>query len=164
MSIAASLRQLDRNGPAAKETIRTLALKKVALTSTLPVIEKLPVQTVVTNEDWRWKCVVAEPTSVLSTMSTDARVRYLQPRAGVLPEVERMFAPPRKAMNFKRALVEVCGLPIAGLDPDRQWRRCGWFRRFARSGNRWLKPASCLWKRLGLPASTALGFWVRKLT
>ncbi|MCA1614419.1 MAG: amidohydrolase family protein [Acidobacteria bacterium] len=38
-AVSASLRQLDLNGPAARETIRTLVAKNVAITSTLPVFE-----------------------------------------------------------------------------------------------------------------------------
>src|SRR5262245_28105322 len=38
-NISASLRQLDINGPAVQETIRTLVAKNVAITSTLPVFE-----------------------------------------------------------------------------------------------------------------------------
>ncbi len=38
-AVGASLRQLDLNSEAAKETIRTLVAKKVAITSTLPVFE-----------------------------------------------------------------------------------------------------------------------------
>jgi imidazolonepropionase-like amidohydrolase len=38
-AVAASLRQLDLNGTAAQETIRTLVARNVAITSTLPVFE-----------------------------------------------------------------------------------------------------------------------------
>jgi len=53
---------------------------------------------------------------VLSVMSTDARVRYLQARARVSPETNYL-ALFRKAMEFEVAFVKAGGLLIAGLDP-----------------------------------------------
>jgi imidazolonepropionase-like amidohydrolase len=111
--IAASLRQLDLNGPAAKETIRTLVLKKVALTSTLPVIEAA--RAPLSQTGIGAASALLNP-RVLSTMSTDARVRYLQARARVSPESNEV-ALLRKAMDFERAFVQAGGLLIAGLDP-----------------------------------------------
>lgn len=108
-----SLRELDINGPAVQETIRTLVSKNVAITSTLPVFESggaplaqsgIGASSALLNQ------------RVLNVMSTDARVRYLQARARVSPEAN--FVPVlRKAMEFERAFVKAGGLLIAGLDP-----------------------------------------------
>ena len=108
-----SLRDLDINGPAAQETIRTLVSKNVAITSTLPVFESggaplaqsgIGASSALLNQ------------RVLNVMSTDARVRYLQARARVSPEAN--FVPVlRKAMEFERAFVKAGGLLLAGLDP-----------------------------------------------
>ena len=108
-----SLRQLDINGPAVQETIRTLVSKNVAITSTLPVFEAagaplaqsgIGASSALLNQ------------RVLNVMSTDARVRYLQARARVSPEAN--FVPVlRKAMEFERAFVKAGGLLLAGLDP-----------------------------------------------
>ena len=111
--VSNSLRQLDINGPAVQETIRTLVSKNVAITSTLPVFEAggaplaqsgIGASSALLNQ------------RMLNTMSTDARVRYLQARARVSPEAN--FVPLlRKAMEFERAFVKAGGLLIAGLDP-----------------------------------------------
>ncbi|HEX6649567.1 MAG TPA: amidohydrolase family protein [Pyrinomonadaceae bacterium] len=108
-----SLRELDINGPAVQETIRTLVSKNVAITSTLPVFESagaplaqsgIGASSALLNQ------------RVLNVMSTDARVRYLQARARVSPEAN--FVPVlRKAMEFERAFVKAGGLLLAGLDP-----------------------------------------------
>ena len=111
--VGASLRQLDINGPAVQETIRTLVSKNVAITSTLPVFEAggaplaqsgIGASSALLNQ------------RVLNVMSTDARVRYLQARARVSPEAN-FVALLRKAMEFERAFVKAGGLLIAGLDP-----------------------------------------------
>ena len=111
--VSTSLRQLDINGPAAQETIRTLVSKNVAITSTLPVFEAggaplaqsgIGASSALLNQ------------RVLNVMSTDARVRYLQARARVSPEAN-FVALLRKAMEFERAFVKAGGLLIAGLDP-----------------------------------------------
>jgi len=111
--VSNSLRQLDLNGPAAQETIRTLIAKNVAITSTLPVFEAggaplaqsgIGAGSALLNQ------------RVLNVMSTDARVRYLQARARVSPEAN-FIALFRKGMEFERAFVKAGGLLIAGLDP-----------------------------------------------
>src|SRR5215213_2876624 len=111
--VSNSLRQLDLNGPAGQETIRTLVAKNVAITSTLPVFEAggaplaqsgIGASSALLNQ------------RVLNVMSTDARVRYLQARARVSPEAN-FIALLRKAMEFERAFVKAGGLLIAGLDP-----------------------------------------------
>jgi len=112
-AVGASLRQLDLNGDAAKETIRTLVAKKVAITSTLPVFEagSAPLsQTGVGASS-----ALLNP-RMLSVMSTDARVRYLTARARVSSSSDYL-ALFRKAMDFERAFVAAGGLLIAGLDP-----------------------------------------------
>jgi imidazolonepropionase-like amidohydrolase len=111
--VSNSLRQLDLNGPAAQDTIRTLIAKNVAVTSTLPVFEAggaplaqsgIGASSALLNQ------------RVLNVMSTDARVRYLQNRARVSSEAN--FIPLlRKAMDFERAFVKAGGLLLAGLDP-----------------------------------------------
>jgi hypothetical protein len=53
---------------------------------------------------------------VLSAMSADTRVRYLQARARVSSE-QNFVALLRKAMDFERAFVREGGLLLAGLDP-----------------------------------------------
>ena len=111
--VSNSLRQLDLNGPAAQEMIRTLVSKNVAVTSTLPVFEAggsplaqtgIGASSALLNQ------------RVLNVMSTDARVRYLQARVRVSPEAN-FNALLRKAMDFERAYVKAGGLLIAGLDP-----------------------------------------------
>src|SRR5687768_25522 len=110
--VPASLRQLDINGPAVKETIRVLVEKKVAITSTLPVFEA---SAPLTQGGIGAASALLNP-RMLNTMSNDARVRYLSNRARVSstsPALELI----RKAMAFERAFVQAGGLLIAGLDP-----------------------------------------------
>jgi imidazolonepropionase-like amidohydrolase len=112
-AIAASLRQLDLNGPAAQETIRTLVAKQVAITSTLPVFEAGGAP--LAQSGIGAASALLNP-RVLGVMSTDARVRYLTARARVSPESN--YVPVlRKAMDFERAFVRAGGLLVAGLDP-----------------------------------------------
>jgi imidazolonepropionase-like amidohydrolase len=108
-----SLRQLDLNGPAVKETIQTLVAKQVAVTSTLPVFEAGGAP--LTQKGIGAASALLNP-RVLDVMSTDARVRYLQARARVSSE-SNFVALLRKAMDFERAFVRAGGLLIAGLDP-----------------------------------------------
>ena len=110
--VPASLRQLDINGPAVKETIRVLVEKKVAITSTMPVFEA---SAPMTQEGIGAASALLNP-RMLNTMSQDARVRYLSSRARVQstsPALELI----RKGMAFERAFVQAGGLLIAGLDP-----------------------------------------------
>jgi imidazolonepropionase-like amidohydrolase len=112
-AVAASLRQLDLNSDAAKETIRILVAKKVAITSTLPVFEagSAPLA-----QSGVGASSALLNTRVFNVMSTDARVRYLTARARVSSTSDylKLF---RKAMDFERAFVQAGGLLIAGLDP-----------------------------------------------
>jgi len=111
--VSNSLRQLDLNGPAAQETIRTLVAKKVAITSTLPVFEAGGAP--LAQSGIGASSALLNP-RMFNVMSTDARVRYLQARARVSSESN--FVPLfRKAMDFERAFVKAGGLLIAGLDP-----------------------------------------------
>ncbi|MGI8734200.1 MAG: amidohydrolase family protein [Pyrinomonadaceae bacterium] len=69
--VGVSLRQLDLNSEAAKETIRTLVAKNVAITSTLPVFEA---GAPLTQTGIGAAAAVLNP-RVLNVMNTDARVR-----------------------------------------------------------------------------------------
>jgi len=111
--VSKSLRQLDLNGAAARETIRTLVTKNVAITSTLPVFEAAGAP--LSQTGIGAASALLNP-RVLNVMSTDARVRYLQARARVSPEAN-YIALLRKVMDFERAFVQAGGLLIAGLDP-----------------------------------------------
>src|SRR5215217_1256836 len=111
--VSNSLRQLDLNGAAAQETIRTLVSKNVAITSTLPVFEAGGAPLAQTGIGASSALLNQR---VLNVMSTDARVRYLQARARVSAEAN-FVALLRKAMDFERAFVKAGGLLIAGLDP-----------------------------------------------
>ncbi len=112
-AVSASLRQLDLNSPTARETIRTLVAKNVAITSTLPVFEAAGAP--LAQNGIGAASALLNP-RVLSVMSVDARVRYLQARARV-PSGSEFVALLRKAMDFERAFVQAGGLLIAGLDP-----------------------------------------------
>ena len=111
--VSKSLRQLDLNGAAAQETIRTLVARKVAITSTLPVFEAAGAP--LSQTGIGAASALLNP-RVLNVMSTDARVRYLQARARVSSEANYV-ALLRKAMDFERAFVAAGGLLLAGLDP-----------------------------------------------
>jgi imidazolonepropionase-like amidohydrolase len=110
--VSASLRQLDLSGDAAKETIRTLVAKNVALTSTLPVFEA---GAPLTQNGIGAASAVLNP-RVLNVMNTDARVRYLAARSRIAAD-SPTAALVRKSMDFERAFVAAGGLLIAGLDP-----------------------------------------------
>src|SRR5687768_13057209 len=112
-AVSASLRQLDLNSAAARETIRTLVAKNVAITSTLPVFEAGGAP--LTQSGIGAASALMNP-RVLNVMSTDARVRYLQARARVSSQGD-FVSLLRKAMEFERAFVQAGGLLIAGLDP-----------------------------------------------
>jgi imidazolonepropionase-like amidohydrolase len=111
-AVNASLRQLDINGDAVKETIRTLVAKKVALTSTLPVFEA---GAPLTQSGIGAASAVLNP-RMLSTMNSDARVRYLTARSRIAADSPTP-ALVRKSMDFERAFVAAGGLLLAGLDP-----------------------------------------------
>src|SRR5213076_2788906 len=78
-TVNASLRQLDINSDAVKETIRTLVAKNVALTSTLPVFEA---GAPLTQSGIGAANAVLSP-RVLNVMNPDARVRYLTARSRI---------------------------------------------------------------------------------
>jgi imidazolonepropionase-like amidohydrolase len=111
-AVNASLRQLDINGDAVKETIRTLVAKHVALTSTLPVFEA---SAPLTQSGIGAASAIMNP-RVLSVMNTDARVRYLTSRARVASD-SPVATLVRKSMDFERAFAAAGGLLMAGLDP-----------------------------------------------
>ncbi|HEY1403668.1 MAG TPA: amidohydrolase family protein [Pyrinomonadaceae bacterium] len=112
-AVTASLRQLDLNSPAVRETIRTLVAKNVAITSTLPVFEAAGAP--LAQSGIGAASALLNP-RLLNAMSVDARVRYLQARARVSSE-SNFVALLRKAMDFERAFVQAGGLLIAGPDP-----------------------------------------------
>lgn len=112
-AVSASLRQLDLNSAAAKETISTLVAKKVAITSTLPVFEAAGAPLAQTGVGAA--SALLNP-RMLAVMNTDARVRYLSARARVSSSSDYLSLL-RKAMDFERAFVAAGGLLIAGLDP-----------------------------------------------
>ena len=111
-TVNASLRQLDINSDAVKETIRTLVAKNVALTSTLPVFEA---GAPLTQSGIGAANAVMSP-RVLNVMNPDARVRYLTARSRI-PADSPTPALVRKSMEFERAFVAAGGLLMAGLDP-----------------------------------------------
>jgi len=112
-AVSASLRQLNLNSPPAKEMIRTLVAKNVAVTSTLPVFEAGSAP--LAQSGIGASSALLNP-RVLSVMNTDARVRYLTARARVSSNSDYLTLF-RKAMDFERAFVAAGGLLIAGLDP-----------------------------------------------
>ena len=112
-TVMASLRELDLNGPAAQETIRTLVSKNVAITSTLPVFEASVAP--LTQSGIGAASALLNP-RVLNVMSPEARARYLQARARI-PSESGFTALLRKVMEFERLFVNAGGLLIAGLDP-----------------------------------------------
>src|SRR6267142_28037 len=76
-AVNASLRQLDLNSAAVRDTISTLVAKNVAITSTLPVFEA---GAPLTQTGIGAAAAVLNP-RVLNAMNTDARVRYLTARS-----------------------------------------------------------------------------------
>jgi imidazolonepropionase-like amidohydrolase len=112
-AVSNSLRQLDLNSAAAKETIQTLVTRNVAITSTLPVFEAAGAPVAQTGIGAA--SAILNP-RVFNVMSTDARVRYLQARARVSSETNYV-ALLKKVMEFERLFVQAGGLLIAGLDP-----------------------------------------------
>jgi imidazolonepropionase-like amidohydrolase len=111
-AVNTSLRQLDLNSEAVKETIRTLVAKHVALTSTLPVFEA---GAPLTQSGIGAASAVMNP-RMLNVMNADARVRYLTARARI-PADSFTAVLVRKSMDFERAFVAAGGLLMAGLDP-----------------------------------------------
>ncbi len=114
-AVPTSLRQLDLNSETAKETIRTLVAKNVAITSTLPVFEASAPLLSSSQTGIGAAAAVLNP-RVLSVMNTDARVRYLTARSRIAAD-SPVASLVRKSMDFERAFVAAGGLLIAGLDP-----------------------------------------------
>ena len=125
-AVPASLRNLDINSEPAKETIRTLVAKNVAVTSTLPVFEaSAPLASaspqsgggppIVSLTAIGAASAVLNP-RVLNVMNADARVRYLTNRSRIAADSLSPILV-RKSMEFERAFVAAGGLLIAGLDP-----------------------------------------------
>jgi imidazolonepropionase-like amidohydrolase len=116
-AVGQSLRQLDINGDAVKETIRTLVAKNVAITSTLPVFEAgAPLASAQAGPT-----AIGAPSAVLNqrvltVMNNEARVRYLTARSRIAADSPSPILI-RKSMDFERAFVAAGGLLMAGLDP-----------------------------------------------
>src|SRR2546425_894384 len=111
-AVNASLRQLDLNSDAVKQTIHTLVARNVALTSTLPVFEAgAPLA-----QSGIGAAGTVLNSRMLNVMNTDARVRYLTARSRI-PADSPTPALVRKSMEFERAFVAAGGLLMAGLDP-----------------------------------------------
>jgi len=111
-AVSASLRQLDINSAAVKETISILVAKKVALTSTLPVFEA---GAPLAQNGIGAASAVLNP-RVLNVMNTDARVRYLTNRSRIAADSPAAVLV-RKSMDFERMFAAAGGLLMAGLDP-----------------------------------------------
>jgi imidazolonepropionase-like amidohydrolase len=112
-AVNSSIRQLDLNSQAVRDSISTLVAKNVAITSTLPVFEAGSAP--LAQSGIGATSALLNP-RVLNVMSTDARVRYLTARARVSSDPGNV-ALLRKAMDFERAFVRAGGLLLAGLDP-----------------------------------------------
>ena len=98
--------KLDLTTELARQTIRELVEKKVALTSTLPVFE-----TFVANRPPLQQ-------RVLDAMTADARVSYLATRARIGEDATSPWAAAfKKEMEFERAFATAGGLLVTGLDP-----------------------------------------------
>jgi hypothetical protein len=113
--VGTSLRQLDLSSEAAKETIRTLVAKNVAITSTLPVFEA-SAPLLLSPQTGIGAASAVLNQRVLNVMNVDARVRYLNARSRIAADSPAP-ALVRKSMDFERAFVAAGGLLIAGLDP-----------------------------------------------
>src|SRR5438046_7749186 len=116
-AVNASLRQLDINGDAVKETIRMLVARNVAVTSTLPVFEACaPLASSQSGPTAIGAASAVMNPRVLGVMNTDARVRYLTARSRIAADSPSAVLV-RKSMDFERAFVAAGGLLMAGLDP-----------------------------------------------
>ena len=126
-AVPTSVRSLDINSEPAKETIRVLVAKNVAITSTLPVFEASAPLASASGSGGGGAAGAVSPAAigtasavlnprVLNVMNNDARVRYLTNRSRIAADSP---APSliRKSMDFERAFVAAGGLLIAGLDP-----------------------------------------------
>ena len=116
-AVNASLRQLDINSDAVKETIRTLVARNVAVTSTLPVFEAgAPLAPSQSGPTAIGAASAVLNPRILNVMNTDARVRYLTNRSRIAADSPSAVLV-RKSMDFERAFVAAGGLLMAGLDP-----------------------------------------------
>src|SRR5258707_13683664 len=116
-AVSASLRQLNLNSDAVKETIRTLVAKTVALTSTLPVFEAgAPLAAAQSGPTGIGAASAVLNPRMLNVMNPDARGRYLTNRARIAADSPTP-ALVRKSMDFERAFVQAGRLLMAGLDP-----------------------------------------------
>jgi imidazolonepropionase-like amidohydrolase len=101
-----SLLALDLTGAPAREMIRDLAARGVAVTSTLPVYE-----TSVPNRP-------PLPARVLDALAPESRADYLAGRARTAERADNPGAALfKKEMDFERAFVAAGGLLLAGEDP-----------------------------------------------
>ncbi len=90
-----------------EEMIRDLIARHVAVTSTLPVFETLvPGRAPLTKR-------------VLDAMTPEARIAYLNRRAGISDAAAQSYWPVlfKKEMQFEREFQKAGGLLLAGLDP-----------------------------------------------
>lgn len=105
-SVVASLLALDPDGPAARELIRYLVSKHVALTSTLPVFE--------TFTPGRPPATAA----ALDAMLPEAREQYLRQRLRIASSTDTTWVVLlRKEMRLERAFAAAGGLLLTGTDP-----------------------------------------------
>src|SRR5262249_1214 len=116
-AVGQSLRQLDINSDAVKETIRTLVAKNVAITSTLPVFEAgAPLASAQAGPTAIGASSTLLNPRILNVMNNEARVRYLTARSRIAADSPSPILI-RKSMDFERAFVAAGGLLIGGLDP-----------------------------------------------
>src|SRR5437762_3461517 len=101
-AVNASLRQLDINSDAVKETIRTLVARNVAVTSTLPVFEAgAPLASSQSGSTAIGAASAVLNPRVLNVMNTDARVRYLTNRSRIAADSPSAVLV-RKSMDFEQ--------------------------------------------------------------
>ena len=104
--VVQSLLALDLDAPAARDLIRELVSRGVAVTSTLPVFETFAAQR------------PPLPQRVLDVMSDEAKINYLRRRSILADRPDSTWAVLlRKEMDFERAFAQAGGLLLAGTDP-----------------------------------------------
>jgi hypothetical protein len=105
-SVVASLLALDPDGPAARDLIRYLVAKHIALTSTLTVFE--------TFTPGRPPATAA----ALDAMLPEARDQYLRQRVRIAASRDTTWVVLlRKEMQLERAFAQAGGLLLTGTDP-----------------------------------------------
>src|SRR5581483_10446028 len=107
-----ALLKLDIQSAPVQAMVRKLVEKKVAVTSTLAVLEAFVPNSA--SEPARRKSLLQK--RVLDAMSADARARYLQSRANIGPE-SPWATGMKKEMEFERSFVAAGGLLMMGVDP-----------------------------------------------